>query len=123
MSFGLLLREARSLKRISRKELAERSGVSYVQLTKYEDEKAQPTYPVIEKIIKALGLPRGYFFYNKEYYQELDAVIESKVGRWQQLKPYKKTEFLLLIDSFFGNCEKTHLIDQLKESEAPSWEY
>ena len=56
MEFGENLKKVRKLKGINRSELAKSCGISYVQLSKYEEGKSNPTLDSILKISDALSV-------------------------------------------------------------------
>jgi transcriptional regulator with XRE-family HTH domain len=58
MEPGSFIKSKRLAQKISQRQLAIRSGVSYVQINKYEKGKAQPSQKILEKIVlKGLKLP------------------------------------------------------------------
>jgi len=58
----LLLRTWRERRRLSLRELGDRSGVSYVTIAKIESGAMSPTVTTLEKLASALGLRVRDFF-------------------------------------------------------------
>lgn len=54
--FAARLLHARSVAGITQRELAERTGISTVQLSRYESGKSKPRPPVLMKVAKALAV-------------------------------------------------------------------
>jgi transcriptional regulator with XRE-family HTH domain len=59
---GLLLRQWRERQRLSLHELAELAGVSYVTITRIENERMSPTVAMLEKLAAALKISVREFF-------------------------------------------------------------
>jgi transcriptional regulator with XRE-family HTH domain len=53
---GLLLRAWRERRGYSLHALAERAGVSYVTITRIENDRMSPTVALLEKLAMALGI-------------------------------------------------------------------
>ncbi|HDO21643.1 MAG TPA: XRE family transcriptional regulator [Nitrospirae bacterium] len=58
---GMRIRSARLSKGLSQMKLAERIGISYQQIQKYENGKSQLTLKRLSQISEALNLPLSYF--------------------------------------------------------------
>lgn len=57
MKIGKALKLCRSAKEISLETLAERTGISASHLSRIENQKREPTLPLISKIAEALSVP------------------------------------------------------------------
>lgn len=79
------LKVARHRKKLTGKELAEAAGVTDVTVSKVENGH-QPDDVTIDKLAKALGYPRAYFFMDKP------DVLEPKAVSFRSLKKMKASE-------------------------------
>ena len=61
MSFGEKLKVARKNANMSQEALAKELGVNRVAISNYEQNKNEPTFANVRKIIKILKLPNDYF--------------------------------------------------------------
>jgi transcriptional regulator with XRE-family HTH domain len=62
MPMGLLLRQWRDRRGLSLHALAEKAGVSYVTITRIENERMSPTVAMLKKLAAALGISVREFF-------------------------------------------------------------
>jgi transcriptional regulator with XRE-family HTH domain len=65
MSFPDRLTTLRKEKRFTQQELADKSGVSVVQIRRYEGGSAQPTMELIKKLAVALSVSSDYLIFDK----------------------------------------------------------
>lgn len=63
---GKRIREARLLAQMTQEELADRIGVSFQQIQKYENATNKTSCSRLWLIAKALSMPMSYFFYDTE---------------------------------------------------------
>ena len=61
MSFGEKLKDARKKAKMSQEDLAKALGVNRVSISNYEQNKNEPTFANVKKIIKILKLQDDYF--------------------------------------------------------------
>jgi len=76
------LKELRSEKKLSLAELERKSGVSYVQIRRYESGKTKPTIRVLNKLATAMEVDVNYFL--KEETMGLE--INKLEGQFMELK-------------------------------------
>jgi transcriptional regulator with XRE-family HTH domain len=57
MNIGKALKLCRSAKDLSLEVVAERAGISVSHLSRIENQKREPTLPLVSKISGALGIP------------------------------------------------------------------
>jgi len=62
LDIGKKLREIRSLKKLTLKEVSQKSGVSITQISEVERNLTSPTVPTLIKIAKGLGQDISVFF-------------------------------------------------------------
>src|SRR5690606_26407065 len=79
------LKVARHRKKLTGKQLAEVAGVTDVTVSKVENGH-QPDDVTVDKLVKALGYPRGFFFMDKP------EVLEPKAVSFRSLKKMKAAE-------------------------------
>ncbi|GAB5046924.1 helix-turn-helix domain-containing protein [Thermodesulfovibrio sp. TK110] len=80
MKIGETIKKLRKAKGISQMELADKIGITYQQLQKYEKGKAKITIERLIDIAKALDVPVSVFFpelYEKEskFYSEDEVIL------------------------------------------------
>ncbi|WP_353683982.1 helix-turn-helix transcriptional regulator [Thermodesulfovibrio sp. 3907-1M] len=80
MKIGETIKKLRKAKGISQMELADRIGITYQQLQKYEKGKSKITIERLIDIAKALDVPVSVFFhevYEKErkFYSEDEVIL------------------------------------------------
>lgn len=56
MTTGQLIKEARKKKQMTQKQLAEKLGISYVNISKWENNLRNPKYNTLKRIAAALGV-------------------------------------------------------------------
>lgn len=95
VSFGDLLRKARMANDLSQRELAEKSGVSFPQIGKFELGSRSPSKADVGKLIAALNVPRDYFF-AKRSKAEMETKYEEFLNDYDELKKFKLDEEQLL---------------------------
>lgn len=61
-NFGRHLRKLREEAGLSKSELGERAGMAYQTIAKYERGIAVPTWPIVVRIVRALGTTTDSFF-------------------------------------------------------------
>ena len=67
-TFGADVKEARKVKQLSRKTLAEQVNIDWRYLANIENDGTIPSLPVIIQLIKICGLPvERYYDHNKDY--------------------------------------------------------
>lgn len=88
-SFGELLAYHRSQFGISQEELAEFSGVSKIQIARYETNKAKPRRKAIEKLAKTLKITPEDLGY-RSLSQEKELIIEVSPDTYDALESEAK---------------------------------
>lgn len=71
---GKIIREARRSSRMSQMQLAEKVGVSYQQIQKYEKGASELSLPRLSQIAEALDIPLETFFSEKDLVAERPAL-------------------------------------------------
>lgn len=66
MDFGTLLKDARAKKNLSQEKLAKLMGITRISISNYEQNKNEPTFANIKKLIKILDLSDDYFGESKQ---------------------------------------------------------
>ncbi|WP_439132518.1 helix-turn-helix domain-containing protein [Polaribacter sp.] len=59
-NIGISIKNARILKNLSQKELAKKIGISNINLSLIENDKANPSIDTLTKISKVLDIPIAY---------------------------------------------------------------
>jgi transcriptional regulator with XRE-family HTH domain len=97
---------------ITQKKLSSLSGVSHIQIGRYENGNVNPSINVLEKLAKALDVSldelQGTIKIN-------DDVIEAKISRLKEVLDSEedKSAFCKLIDSFYLLCSNKKGIEEL----------
>jgi len=87
VTIGQLIKEARKKKQMTQKQLAEKLGISYVNISQLENNQRTPKYETLKYIAAALGVnwidlvPEG---------QQAQTVIEHMKDKLKNAKPLKK---------------------------------
>ena len=92
-TFGADVKEARKVKQLSRKTLAEQVNIDWRYLANIENDGTIPSLPVIIQLIKICGLPVERYF-NPEIMRE-ESALRQRVSHKLQLCP---EEFLPIIE-------------------------
>ena len=66
MNFPERLVQLRKEKRLTQQELADKSGVSVIQIRRYEGASAQPTMELIKKLAVALSVSADFLIFDKD---------------------------------------------------------
>lgn len=75
ISFGDILIKIRNLKKITRKELSEKSGISPTQIARYENNESEPTLSAISKLAEALEVSNTTLV-SPSGFEECDGLIK-----------------------------------------------
>lgn len=92
-TFGADVKEARKVKQLSRKTLAEQVNIDWRYLANIENDGTIPSLPVIIQLIKICGLPVERYF-NPEIMRE-ESALRQRVSHKLKLCP---EEFLPIIE-------------------------
>ena len=92
-TFGADVKEARKVKQLSRKTLAEQVNIDWRYLANIENDGTIPSLPVIIRLIKICGLPVERYF-NPEIMRE-ESALRQRVSHKLKLCP---EEFLPIIE-------------------------
>ena len=89
---GQKLKMARQLRDMSREELAERLGVTFQQIQKYEMAKNRVAASRLYAIAEVLELPMAYFFGDKDIVsRDLDLALDKdSVAILREFQPLSK---------------------------------
>lgn len=85
MNIGKALKLCRSAKDLSLETVAERAGISVSHLSRIENQKREPTLPLIGKIAKALAVPTPVVIFMASDAEELTGLDETTEKRFEQL--------------------------------------
>ena len=104
---GNRLKKIRAERNISQLQLAKLSGVSNVQIAKYEKNKAVPTPQVVQKLASALEVSVDYFFDTSADMSLLfdQRRYEKKLEKLKGISLPKKILFEAFIDKFLSSDE------------------
>jgi len=76
---GRIIRSARRASNLSQIQLAERVGISYQQIQKYENGASELTLTRLHQVAKALGIPATAFILEGDHVAE-QACTYGKIG-------------------------------------------
>lgn len=98
---GDKLKELRTLKGYTLMQLEKISGVSYVQITRYENNKSKPTERVLNKLSKALGVDSNVFRLAAESKSIIkDEDLDKRYERLKEIIPEDDSNRKTLSDIF-----------------------
>ncbi len=107
---GELIRRLRDAKGITQMELAERVGLSYQQIQKYEKGRSSISLSRLRQIAHALDVPISEFFEKDDYvaeptssYQGLSEEERRLLKFWQRLKGKKIKKLILQLIKEFAD--------------------
>lgn len=110
MEFGENLKQIRKLKGISRSDLAKSSGISYVQLSKYEEGKSNPNLDSIVKMSKALAVsPKDLMPDNAR--EQMSKDIQFLISNYDRFQ--LDSEFMRMIQSSIRFRIRPDVLNQL----------
>ena len=84
MNIAKALKICRSAKGLSLETVAERSGISISYLSRIENQKREPTLPLIERLASALSIPVAILIFlasDPEDLKGLDAQTEKRFSQ------------------------------------------
>ena len=102
MSFGERLKEARTLRGLTQKQLAEKLNIGSTTVTGYEKNNSEPNMLTISKIMEILEVDANFLFRDetKELYKNKASPeeFENLVKKYRDLDPHGKemVDFTLL---------------------------
>ena len=102
-TFGADVKEARKVKQLSRKTLAEQVNIDWRYLANIENDGTIPSLPVIIQLIKICGLPVERYF-NPEIMRE-ESAQRQRVSHKLKLCP---EEFLPVIEGAIDGAIQIH---------------
>ena len=109
-TFGADVKEARKVKQLSRKTLAEQVNIDWRYLANIENDGTIPSLPVIIQLIKACGLPVERYF-NPEIMRE-ESEQRQRVSHKLKLCP---EEYLPIIEGAIDGALKMEHTAKQKE--------
>ena len=109
-TFGADVKEARKVKQLSRKTLAEQVNIDWRYLANIENDGTIPSLPVIIQLIKACGLPVERYF-NPEIMRE-ESEQRQRVSHKLKLCP---EEYLPIIEGAIDGALKMEQTAKQKE--------
>lgn len=107
MEIGLLVKQSREKCGLSMNALARRSGVGQSGLSEIEAGKRQPTFEVLERIVKGLNMTLPEFF--AEEAPELPPDIRYMVELAQRIPPTQRKRFVNLLESIVDDPSSVDL--------------
>ncbi len=69
---GVILKDEREAKNYSREQIADRAKISVRYLTAIENEGRKPSYKVLYRLIRSIGISADLVFYPEEQNQDTD---------------------------------------------------
>ena len=109
-TFGADVKEARKVKQLSRKTLAEQINIDWRYLANLENDDTIPSLPVIIQLIKICGLPVERYF-NPEIMRE-ESALRQRVSHKLKLCP---EEYLPIIEGAIDGALKMEQTAKQKE--------
>ena len=101
-TFGADVKEARKVKQLSRKTLAEQINIDWRYLANLENDDTIPSLPVIIQLIKVCGLPVERYF-NPEVMRE-ESAQRQRISHKLKLCP---EQYLAVIEGALDGALKT----------------
>lgn len=89
MSFAQRLKATRLQKALSQSELAEKAGVHYTQIGRYENKGAHPAADILSKLSNALDVSADYLMNGS-----LDEAAQDSISDKELLSQFKRLEAL-----------------------------
>jgi transcriptional regulator with XRE-family HTH domain len=103
-SLGERIKQLRKQLNMSQSELAEKVGISYAQVGRYETKGAQPPAETLKKIADALGVSPDYLIYGasdeKAKNKLSDAELINQFKAIEEMDDDDKNVIKKLIDAF-----------------------
>lgn len=90
MTTGQLIKEARKRTGMTQKQLAEKLGISYVNISQLENEQRAPKYDTIQRIAAALGVSVSSLLPDNISHIYTTALWEGYEGRQFEDKMYER---------------------------------
>ncbi|QGP93343.1 helix-turn-helix protein [Neomoorella glycerini] len=100
MDIGLRIKFFRERQNLSMNALAKRSGASQSAISEIENGKRQPTFEVLERIVKGLGLTLAEFF--AEETPSLPPDLRQLLREAESLTPSQRKKLVEFIKSMKG---------------------
>lgn len=105
ISLSVTLKRVREAKGLSQKELANLIGMAQAQYSRIESGKTDPSFSVVMKIAKALGLTLSEIFQADEIFTDTnsyDKTLMEKLRLLDSLEEEEKKSIYTLIDSLIS---------------------
>jgi transcriptional regulator with XRE-family HTH domain len=103
-NLGDRIKDLRKQKNLSQSELADKVGISYAQIGRYETKGAQPPAETLKKIADALGVSPDYLIYGtadeKAKTKLSDADLINQFKAIENMDEEDKNVIKKLIDAF-----------------------
>lgn len=110
MTFSVRLKEERIKKGLTQTELAEKVGVNYTQIGRYENHGSQPGSDVLANLAKALEVSPDYLLNGSQDEQAQDINDQDLITLFKQavlLSPKKKVLVKEFLEAFLLKNELT----------------
>lgn len=119
ISLGETLKTVREAKSLSQKELAGLIDMAQAQYSRIESGKTDPSFSVVTKIAKALGLSLSELFQADEIFNETkayDKTLMEKLRLLDSLDEIEKSSIYNLIDSLISKKKIKDNLSNLLQS-------
>jgi transcriptional regulator with XRE-family HTH domain len=112
MSFASNLVTLRKKHHLTQTVLAEKSGISVMQIKNYERNKSQPTLESIKKLAAVFAVTADALIFNADERENLDDGLRQKLSQLQALNDKDRETVLSLIDAY---VKKARLEEMMQE--------
>lgn len=119
VSLSSALKKVREAKGLSQKELANLIGMAQAQYSRIESGKTDPSFSVVVKIAKALGLTISELFQADEIFSDTnsyDKTLMEKLRLLDSLDEVEKKSIYNLVDSLISKKKLRDSLSNLIDS-------
>ncbi|MHA7124254.1 helix-turn-helix domain-containing protein [Achromobacter xylosoxidans] len=85
MNIGKALKLCRSARNLSLESVSEQSGISISHLSRIENQKREPTLPMVSKIAESMGVPVPVVVFLASDKAELEGLDDESRKRFSEL--------------------------------------
>ena len=103
MDLGNAIKKVREVKGLSQKEIALSCKMDQAHYSRIENGKTDPSFSIVVRIAKALGVELHELFHADSNYKELhthDKSLIDKLTMIEQLDKKEKQAFFIVLDAF-----------------------
>ncbi len=116
MRIGDNIKQIRTAKGLSQKEVTINAGLDTAQYSRIENGKTDPSVTTLERIANAMGVSLAQIFAATEEFKEISSVdktLMEKVNLMESLTDIEKQAIYTMLDAFIGKRKLKNALENV----------